>query len=250
MHHSHNPRGLQLGRFLVLAACLALVACGATTTVTGTAGAGAGAGSSRTPANTTTTPPASSGTGADAGTGTSAAAPCGTPIPATTAVSTGVATPIARSTTGPGMWGILATPAPQPVLVPTVSGTVTPGQVTLTVDQAHYGPCDRIAVRIANGLSTPISAADHQTGCSLIALEREINGAWLRVPPCLLQTPTRLLSIPPEVVVLQQIPPGRDSLHGAGWAAGTYRATFTYLLGPAATSTQGATVTSAPFTIG
>jgi hypothetical protein len=214
-------RKLLFGTLVLLIACLGLGACGIT------AGAPVGASHGDMP------PAGAPTSGANAN-------HCGgiPPIPSSPTVTIGTVIPVARATvTG----ALPATPGRPigPPAVPTVSAAITPGQVTLTRGTARYSSCDRITAVIANGLTTPISAADHQTNCTLLTLQQAVAGGWQPEPPCRWQTPTRLVTIPANSAILQEL------AAGSGWPAGTYRLTFTYFSG-----TTRATVSSAAFTIG
>ena len=126
--------------------------------------------------------------------------------------------------------------------------TSGPGQVTVAVDKTHYAPTDTITVTILNGLATTISTTDHQTNCTVVMLERLVNGAWQPVGACRLMTPTRVVPISPGTTVQQ--------LGSTAWPAGTYRVAFRYFTEPdgesgqATASAQGGLVYSATFTIG
>jgi hypothetical protein len=123
-----------------------------------------------------------------------------------------------------------------------------PGRVTVTVDKTHYAPTDTITVTIFNGLAASVSTTDHQTNCTMVTLERSVNGAWQTIAPCRLMTPTRVVPIPPGATT--------QRLGSTAWPVGTYRVVFHYSTEPDAAPTQGATpgqggvVYSANFTIG
>ncbi len=137
-----------------------------------------------------------------------------------------------------------ATPRPSATAQP----TSRPGQVTVAVDKTHYAPTDTITVTILNGLATTISTTDHQTNCTVVTLERLVNGAWQPVGACRLMTPTRVVPISPGTTVQQ--------LGSTAWPAGTYRVAFRYFTEPdgepgqGASPGQGGVVYSATFTIG
>ncbi len=123
----------------------------------------------------------------------------------------------------------------------------TPGRVTVAVDKTHYAPTDTISVMIVNGLATSISTTDHQTNCTVVTLERVVNGAWQAEGACRLLTPTRVVQILPGTTTQQ--------LGSTRWPTGMYRVAFHYFMEPdeapgqGATLGQGGVVYSASFTI-
>ncbi|HUY79124.1 MAG TPA: hypothetical protein VMV29_20315 [Ktedonobacterales bacterium] len=97
------------------------------------------------------------------------------------------------------------------------------GQVTIVVTQQQYGPGDTIEASVANGLPGDIRVADHQSGCTILTVERQAGSSWQAQNPCLLRSPTRLTALSAGSVtpVGVQPPPG-------GWARGLYRAILVY----------------------
>jgi hypothetical protein len=166
--------------------------------------------------------------------------------------------PFAALSLGLGACAVVAhpsggpSPTPQRSVTPHTSATAQPtsgpGQVTVAVDKTHYAPTDTITVTILNGLAAIISTTDHQTNCTIVTLERLVNGAWQPEGACRLMTPTRVVPISPGTTVQQ--------LSSSAWPTGTYRVAFRYFtepdaeLGQGATPGQGAVVYSATFTIG
>jgi hypothetical protein len=124
----------------------------------------------------------------------------------------------------------------------------TPGQVTVAVDKTHYAPTDTIMVMIFNGLAASVSTTDHQTNCTVVTLERVVNGAWQAEGACRLLTPTRVVQILPGTTTQQ--------LGSTRWPTGTYRVAFRYFMEPdeepgqGAIPGQGGVVYSASFTLG
>jgi Bacterial Ig-like domain len=136
--------------------------------------------------------------------------------------------------------------------------TMTPGSnpspatagVTLTLNQQHYSADSLIIVTIHNGSQQTIWAADHQTSCTVLTLERQSQGSWYRVGQCALSTPTRVVSIGPGASLTQRLTSQQEMDTGAGWQTGTYRVTLTFHLGNDSSSLAGGdTVHSAQFTI-
>jgi len=115
------------------------------------------------------------------------------------------------------------------------------GQVTIAVAQ-QYGPNDTIEASVANGLPGDIRVADHQSGCTILTVERLAGSSWQAQNPCLLRSPTRLTALAAGSVtpVAVQPPPG-------GWSPGVYRATLVYREAAGDVETS---VTSATFRVG
>jgi hypothetical protein len=210
------------GAGVILVMCLGLVGCGVITSSTGTSTTGT-SGSCGTP----TAPPAT-------GVATGVATVAGTAI-----VQTGTA-----GTTPPG--GV-----PWPTFPPLPGATLTPGQITVTTDNASYSACQNIPVVIANGLSSTIYAADHQTSCSIVTLQKQVGDTWQAVAGCPLETPTRLYAIKRDTAVAQTLHPGFGTLRSqsGGWAAGTYRIAFPWVSGEAGAPQRQQLVYSSTFTI-
>jgi hypothetical protein len=113
-------------------------------------------------------------------------------------------------------------------MTPGFSGQTTSGQVTLTLNKTQYGAEDPVIVTVHNGLSQSIWLGDSRTGCPSVVLERQVNGQWQRVSKCAPATKLRSVAIAAgaQVVVRVDAAAGMDT--GAGWPAGTYRATLSY----------------------
>lgn len=125
----------------------------------------------------------------------------------------------------------------------TGGGHVSAGAVTVTLSSGHYGAGQAVTAFINNGLSTPISAADHQSACTMVGLQRNVNGAWQEVGECRTETVTRIVPINAGTSVAQPL--------GGSWPAGTYRIAFSYVVGSDDTAPgPGGDVFSATFTIG
>ena len=132
------------------------------------------------------------------------------------------------------------------------SGTPTPGQVTLTLDKSHYATNETIKVTILNGLSKTIYTTDHQTSCTMLQLQIQVNGNWLPYGRCYSMRPTRIVQLSPGSQTLQLLPPSSNTPKPAAsvsWPAGTYRVVFVYNMGPNEGSVRGAVAQSEPFNI-
>lgn len=131
------------------------------------------------------------------------------------------------------------------------TGSVVPGasdQVKVTTDSLRYRPGDTITVTITNGLASGILAADHQSNCTTVTLERQDGTTWQPQNPCRLMIATRLVAFGAGSMTAVRLQPqtGADTAP-AGWAAGTYRVAFSYAHSAGGTST---TSYSASVTIG
>src|SRR5215470_10732801 len=97
-----------------------------------------------------------------------------------------------RSTGG----GTHATPTPTPVPSPAVIKTPLPrawtGAVNLRVGATSYHPTATISVTLSNQRTQTIYFPDHLTNCTVIQLQRQVDGNWENVHACLLLTLTRL----------------------------------------------------------
>ena len=95
--------------------------------------------------------------------------------------------------------------------------------VTLSVDAASYQIGDPIVAILSNQGVGTIYFPDHLTNCTVIQLQRQVNGNWEEVNPCLLEIPTRQFHL--------DAGQGLDvELQSATNSAGSYRAALTYQL--------------------
>jgi hypothetical protein len=107
-------------------------------------------------------------------------------------------------------------------------GTSTPGTggpVSLHVDASTYRPSDKIVVLLSNRGTKTITFEDHQTNCTVIQVEHQVNGAWKMIENCgvLSHTSTFALDAGKEMQVTLSAPTN-------GWPEGLYRVTLTYRL--------------------
>lgn len=124
-------------------------------------------------------------------------------------------------------------------------GGVTSGRVTVTTSKQQYGPDETVEAVIANGLATRILAMDHQSDCTVVAVERRDGHTWRVENPCRLMRPTRLIPLAPGSAITQPIrPPGGPG--ASGWPPGAYRIAFAYRQDPPG---QGTTIYSPSFTV-
>ncbi len=126
---------------------------------------------------------------------------------------------------------------------------LTRGQVRLTMDKAHYAAGDAITATIANGLTTSIWTADHQTSCSVLTVELRQGDQWQAVAPCRLMIATRMVQIAASSQTPVKLLNASTDPQSA-WPAGTYRAKLSYRAGAEYASGADTTLYSALFTIG
>src|SRR6266567_2547893 len=72
----------------------------------------------------------------------------------------------------------------------TLTYSLLPHGVKLTVDAASYYVGDPISVTLSNQSAQTIEFPDHLTECSVVRLQRQENGNWKEVAPCLKEIPT------------------------------------------------------------
>lgn len=104
-----------------------------------------------------------------------------------------------------------------------------PGQVTVGAEQPTYAPADAITATVAIGLADDIRVADHQSGCTIVAIERLDGATWRMQRPCPLRSPTRLLELAVGSVTVARVEPPVG-----GWATGDYRVSLAYRLAQSA----------------
>jgi hypothetical protein len=121
--------------------------------------------------------------------------------------------------------------------------TVTParGTVTISLDKAQYHAGEFALVTVSNGLAQSISTTDHKSGCSIVALEQQVNDNWQAVEPCHLQTPTLEVELAKgSLTELKIAIPNTPAI---------YRVTLSYAGGDEGTGGPGGIVHSAEFTL-
>lgn len=162
--------------------------------------------------------------------------------PGTCSTSTGGNTAAVRIGSGAVRAGVRAVP------VMTLPPGVTVGQVRVVVESGEYRSSDTIFAWAGNGLGRCIYVMDHRSDCSIIVLERQVNGAWQPQANCQLATPTRTLILPPmQATFIRLMPPATGAQPGV-WQSGTYRVAFSYRLDQTGTG-QPVEVVSDTFTI-
>ncbi|HEV7129022.1 MAG TPA: hypothetical protein VGN32_16440 [Ktedonobacterales bacterium] len=139
------------------------------------------------------------------------------------------------------------------------SATQTPlagqsGGVSLTLNHSHYAATDAIAVTIHNGLSTAILTATDHSNCTVVSLERLMNGVWQVTAVCAGALPApRVVSIASGDMLTQSLALRQGVAvadhTGSTWPAGLYRFMLLYVTDPHAPIAQGTAVYSATFTV-
>ena len=147
------------------------------------------------------------------------------------------------------------TPTPRTSATPPTSATpattATAGPVTLALGKPQYAPADTIVVTVHNDLATPIFARDERSDCTLVDLERWVNGSWQIEAPCVNMVPRpTIIQLAPGAVLTQQLAPGQSDSSGGAWSAGTYRIAFAYVTSADQPFGQSKVVYSAGYTIG
>jgi hypothetical protein len=107
---------------------------------------------------------------------------------------------------------------------PTPASTVSTGPVTLHVGAKFYHPGDTIEVTLSNTGTSTIYFPDHLTNCTVIELQRQVNGSWEIVQRCLLMIPTRWHTLDAGQSLTVKLVPASNHQ----WVAGLYRATLSY----------------------
>lgn len=135
----------------------------------------------------------------------------------------------------------------------TTSGP-TGGAVTLSLGAQSYATTDRIVITIRNGGGATLYVQQHNTSCSMISLQRLVNGVWQPVFPCVNSFPHPTVSrvAADSSVAVPLVPVVTGDAEGTGgvtWPAGTYRATLLYTTSQTASFGQGTTVYSGTFTV-
>jgi hypothetical protein len=106
---------------------------------------------------------------------------------------------------------------------PTSQGSDLHGTVMLSVNALSYQPTSTITATLNNQSAQSIQFPDHLTNCSVVLVQREVNGTWLPVDPCKLMTVTKIhsLSAGQSLTVQFTAAPGQ-------WLPGTYRCELSY----------------------
>jgi hypothetical protein len=111
-----------------------------------------------------------------------------------------------------------------------VSSVPPTDAVTLSSDRRSYTTSSTITVTLINHRSTSIFTFDHQTSCTIIALQRQTDTGWKITGECLLESPTKLVEIKAGQTMKIALAPGTGAIRPTPWPSGTYRAVLQYAL--------------------
>ena len=147
-----------------------------------------------------------------------------------------------------------ATPKATATTTASSPGSASTGPVTVTVDRLHYGTKDMVVVRVTDGLSTNIYAANHQTACTIVTLEMSAGGTWQPAGACREGILTTFIPVRAGTSATFDLAPGGGQIKSGAWTAGTYRVSLHYTAanpdgGGAPPASSFSTVYSATFTI-
>lgn len=98
------------------------------------------------------------------------------------------------------------------------------GPVTLGIGAASYQTTSTITVTLSNHSTQTIYFPDHLTNCTVVLLQRQVNGNWEAVNKCALAILTRWHSLAPGQSLTVNLAPSPSR----PWTAGIYRATLSY----------------------
>lgn len=151
------------------------------------------------------------------------------------------ATTAQPGTTAASTQSISLTPIPSATAGAALTVAPVRGAVTISLDKTHYRAGELALVTVTNGLAQNISTTDHKSGCSIVALEQQVNGSWQTVEPCHLQTPTLMVELAKASVT--------DVKIGIPNIPAIYRVTLSYTGGGEGAGGPGGVVHSAEFTM-
>lgn len=140
----------------------------------------------------------------------------------------------------PGQTGQSPDETPGHTPISAVSPSATPTQlpaqgVTLSSDRGAYSPTSTIIVTLANRGSSSIFAPNHQTGCTILTLQRETSSDWQPVGRCALGILTHLVEVRAGETMRILLAPGAGEFRPTPWPTGTYHAVLRYTLDGQAT---------------
>lgn len=134
----------------------------------------------------------------------------------------------------------------------TAGGENTPTTgVRVEVGASTYGPSDTILVIIHNDLGAEIMATDHQTSCTIVQVQTQVNGAWQDQGGCSLGLATKRIPLAAGSSTQVQVPPsaGPGQAAARSWPIGAYRIVFTFEAGPTSSPGQSTTIYSMTFSV-
>lgn len=130
--------------------------------------------------------------------------------------------------------------------------TINQGVVTIATDHGAYATSNDIVATVTNNTGQPIFTYDHKASCTVLAIQQQVNGAWVApsktIAGCAEERPTGLVELVPGKAYTVTIHAGY--LRSAPWPAGTYRLVLTYFTSRAnVEQVGGTTVYSQPLTM-
>jgi hypothetical protein len=97
------------------------------------------------------------------------------------------------------------------------------GFVTLRTDALSYRGSDAISVTLSNQRLQTIQFLDHLTNCTVVLLQREVNGSWESLNLCKLMIVTRIHTLDPgQSLTIKLVAPANH------WLPGIYRVSLSY----------------------
>jgi hypothetical protein len=132
---------------------------------------------------------------------------------------------------------------------PSGGPTGSSGGVSVDVGSGNYATTATIIATVHNELSESILATDHQTSCTIVQLQRQVNSEWQNQGGCALGIATRRVTLAAGSSTVVQVTPGAGQFSTTPWPTGTYRIAFTYQTGPLSAPAPSMTVYSTTFTV-
>ncbi|MEO7002791.1 MAG: hypothetical protein ABI068_13325 [Ktedonobacterales bacterium] len=134
------------------------------------------------------------------------------------------------------------------------------GPIDISTDHSIYAPTEVINVTITNSLSKPIIAYDTQSGCSILALQRQQSGQWVvaNEAHCPMGRVAAPITIKAGGVYHAAIHAGFSGVPSGGgqqyFTPGVYRLALEYFLAPLGSNgshnpTNGILLLSASFSV-
>ena len=122
----------------------------------------------------------------------------------------------------------------------------TRSRVFLERDKREYGQNDTIAVTVTNDLDLGITTFDQQTFCSILKLERQIDGEWKDVEKgCFSTVPSTDMTIEPHTELIVKLRSPSTGL----LPSGTYRASLVFTVGESFNFGKSFVAASPPFRV-
>jgi len=129
--------------------------------------------------------------------------------------------------------------------LPAASGESVSSAVAVITDKSAYDQGEMIEVTIMNTLPAPIYALTGQTYCTIVTLQRNVDGAWKPEGPCQSYAPPGWVKIAAGATTRVQVKPGLPA--DQPLPAGRYQAKVTFNAG--STSGRPASAQSSEFLV-